>query len=176
MIISFRPMATDDLPLVSNWQMQPEVHRWYGKEYTDRTQIENRYLKELAEAPRRTWHYIIQLDGSDAGMIQTYLLDSYPEFSSMVQAGVGTAMVDIFLASDFMHKGHGSLVMKTFLREYVFSGILFTTDLCAIGPEPDNVSAIRMYEKTGFRWIKTIQIPSEDELEYIMIIHKDKLI
>jgi ribosomal protein S18 acetylase RimI-like enzyme len=84
-------------------------------------------------------------------------------------------MVDIFLTSVFMHKGLGSSVMKAFLRNYVFSGCLFTAEQCTIGPEPKNVSAIRMYEKSGFHWVKTIQMLSEDEPEYIMVIHKKNL-
>ena len=73
-----------------------------------------------------------------------------------------------------MHKGHGSHVMKAFLRDYVFSGKLFSADRCMIGPEPKNISAIRMYEKAGFRWIRTIQVPGEDEPEYIMTIEKEE--
>jgi ribosomal protein S18 acetylase RimI-like enzyme len=115
-------------------------------------------------------HYIIQLEGVDAGMIQTYLLSSYPHMDKYVQAGKDAAMVDVFLAPAFMHKGHGSHIMKAFLRNFVFSRKLFIADKCAIGPELKNISAIRMYEKAGFCWIKTIQIPEEDEPEYIMII------
>ena len=90
----------------------------------------------------------------------------------MVQAGGGAAMADIFLAPAFMHKGYGSSVMKTFLRDYVFSGLLFSVNLCAIGPEPDNASVIRMYEKAGFHWIKTVRMSFEDEPEYFMVIDK----
>jgi aminoglycoside 6'-N-acetyltransferase len=78
------------------------------------------------------------------------------------------------VAPSFMHKGCGSPVMKAFLRDYVFSERLFFANLCAIGPEPDNISAIRMYEKTGFHWIKTVRVAFEDEPEYIMVIHKDE--
>lgn len=37
MDISFRPMVTDDLPTVSNWQSNPKVRQWYGKEYKQET-------------------------------------------------------------------------------------------------------------------------------------------
>jgi len=165
--ISFRPVTPEDLPLVSEWQTAPEVRQWFGgKEYTPREQIETHYRNELTEVPRRTWHFIIRLDGTDSGFIQTYLLSSYSDFNRLVQAEDGTAMADIFLAAPFMHKGFGSEVMRAFLRDYVFSGKLFTADKCAIGPEPKNLSAIRMYEKAGFKWIRTIQVPSEDEPEY----------
>jgi len=172
MRIAFRPLTEKDLTLVSSWQSTPEVKQWYGKEYTCTEQIEAHYREELEEMPRRTWHFIIQLDGADAGMIQTYLLSSYPDFNKHVQAGENAAMVDIFLAPAFMHKGHGSLIMRAFLRDFVFSQVLFYADKCAIGPDPQNLSAIRMYGKAGFHYLKTIQVPGEEEPEYIMMIHK----
>ena len=175
MDISFRLMTKGDLPLVSNWQMSPEVHQWYGKDNVDTAQIENRYREKMEQIPRLTRHFIIRLDGTDAGMIQAYMLNSYPDFNCFVQMDENTAMVDVFLAPKFMHKGYGSDVMRAFLKNYVFSGRLFVADKCAIGPEPKNLSAIRMYEKAGFHWLKTIQIPDEDAPEYIMIIDRETI-
>jgi RimJ/RimL family protein N-acetyltransferase len=37
-----------------------------------------------------------------------------------------------------------------------------------IGPEPKNAAAIRAYEKSGFRFFKSIQVPGEPEPEYLM--------
>lgn len=176
MDISFRLMCMNDLQMISEWENTPDVKQWYGKDYTSRDQIEQHYQKELEETPRLTWHYIIQIDNRDAGMIQTYLLSSYPDMDKHIQTGVGSSMVDVFLAPPFMHKGYGSFVMRKFLNDVVFSGKHFTSNKCTIGPEPKNLSAIRMYEKSGFRWIKTIQIPDETEPEYIMLIHKDEII
>jgi aminoglycoside 6'-N-acetyltransferase len=168
-------MTSNDLPLVSDWQNAPEVQQWYGKGNASKEQVEAHYQEELDEVPRRTWHYIIQIDGMDAGLIQTYLLSSYPDVDEYVQEGDGTAMVDIFLTPEFMHKGHGSHIMRKFLWDYVFSGKLFFANKCTIGPEPKNLSAIRMYEKAGFRWVKTIWLPFENEPEYIMVMNKNDL-
>jgi len=176
MEISFRSMTADDLPLVAQWQLSPEVHKWYGKAYTCAAQIQNRYRAELAESPRRTWHYIIRLDGTDAGMIQTYLLRDYPDYNRFVQADNAAAMIDVFLAPAFLHKGYGKDIICDFLRGYVFAGRLFSADTCAIGPEPDNRAAIRMYEKAGFRYHKTIQLPDEDAPEHIMLITKQDIL
>ncbi len=174
MNISFRPMTIDDLMLISGWQSTPEVRQWYGKEYTTRKQIEAHYREELMNNQHCTWHFIVRLDGTDAGMIQTYLLSSYRDYNQYVQMDEKAAMVDIFLAPEFMHKGYGSHIMKAFMRDCIFLGTLFIADKCAIGPEPKNLSAIRMYEKAGFRWLKTIRVPDEDEPEYIMVIKKDE--
>jgi RimJ/RimL family protein N-acetyltransferase len=166
-------MTAGDLPMVSEWMFSPEVRQWYySAGYTDREQAERHYHEEMSEVPRSTWHYVIQIGGIDAGFIQTYLVCSYPEFNEAVQADTATAMIDLFLSNEFMHKGHGRHIMEAFLRQIVFSGAHFDADKCAIGPEPKNLAAIRMYEKAGFRWVKTIQAEDEDEPEYIMMINK----
>ncbi|MBI4642138.1 MAG: GNAT family N-acetyltransferase [Candidatus Tectomicrobia bacterium] len=72
--------------------------------------------------------------------------------------------------ADYIHKGLGSSILRTFLREIVFA----TSDAvsCIIGPEPKNKVAIRAYEKAGFSYLKTIQIPDEEEPEYLMRIER----
>jgi RimJ/RimL family protein N-acetyltransferase len=64
--------------------------------------------------------------------------------------------------------------MKAFLKDYVF--INPQIDKCIIGPEPKNAAAIRMYEKSGFKYYKTIQIPDEDEPEHLMVLMKKDFI
>lgn len=41
---------------------------------------------------------------------------------------------------------------------------------CIIDPEPTNKAAIRAYEKAGFKYEKTIQVPTEAEPSYVMRI------
>jgi len=171
--ISFRVMTAADFPRMTGWLNDPEVRQWYGKKSWT-PESASAYLKpKIDEVPRRTYSYIIQLGRADAGYIQTYLLSSYENYDKYIQSEEGTAGIDLFLAPDYMHKGHGSRIIKKFMQTYIFSGKLFSADKCTVGPEPKNISAIRMYEKAGFKWIKTVDIPDEDEPEYIMIIRKE---
>ena len=41
-----------------------------------------------------------------------------------------------------------------------------------VDPEPKNLIAIKVYENAGFRYLKTIQIPEEEEPEYLMEIKR----
>ena len=43
-----------------------------------------------------------------------------------------------------------------------------------IAPEPKNVAATRAYEKAGFRFFKTIQVPIEPEPEYLMKLTREE--
>lgn len=78
-----------------------------------------------------------------------------------------------WLNTDFVHKGLGEQILIKFLSEYVFQ--LYDVECCIIGPEPKNNIAIRAYEKAGFKYFKTIQVPDEDEPEYLMRIYKNEV-
>ena len=55
-----------------------------------------------------------------------------------------------------------------FLSTVVFADELPTE--CIIGPEIENHRAIRSYQKAGFSYWKTVQIPGERAPEYLMRI------
>jgi RimJ/RimL family protein N-acetyltransferase len=64
-------------------------------------------------------------------------------------------------------------LLQEFLRGIVFSDP--TISCCVIAPTPSNTSAIRAYQKAGFRHIKTVDVPGEPEQEFVMIIWPDEL-
>ena len=81
-----------------------------------------------------------------------------------------TAGIDLFIGEEgYIHKGFGTAILTKLLAEIIFSddGIMSSV----IGPEPKNTTAIRCYEKVGFRYFKAIHIPGE--LEYLMRINKE---
>lgn len=69
-----------------------------------------------------------------------------------------------------MGRGFGNMMLSKFVEEMVFGRDDVTT--CVIGPEPDNKRAIRAYEKAGFVYKKTVQIPNEKQPTYIMELKK----
>lgn len=73
-----------------------------------------------------------------------------------------------------MGKGFGSMMLKKFLQEIVFTdpGV----NMCIVGPEPSNKRAINSYKKVGFKYVKTVQIPNEPEDTYIMELPRNKIL
>jgi hypothetical protein len=67
---------------------------------------------------------------------------------------------------EYLYRGLGRHVIRRFLSEPVFSEP--GTAVRVIGPEPKTTAAIRAYEKGGFRFYKTIQVPGEPEPEYLI--------
>lgn len=158
------------------WYRTDFVNKWYDKEIRNwtRKQIEDKYIPYIQrEKPLDS--YIILCDGVKIGYVQTYLLKDYPEYDQLVQAGEGAAALDLFIGEkEYVHKGLGTLIITELLKNIIFANP--SIKKCIIGPEPKNIAAIKAYRKVGFKYIKTIQVPEEEEPEYIMEINREEMI
>ncbi|QQO07634.1 GNAT family N-acetyltransferase [Breznakiella homolactica] len=174
--ITFNKLEMADLDLLYKWYHTDFVNQWYDKENPDwtRQQIEEKYIPYVrGEKPLDS--YIILCGGVKMGYVQVYLLEDYPEYDELVQAGEGAAGVDLFIGErDYLHKGLGPVIIRELLKNIVFKDDAVTK--CIIGPEPKNTAAIKAYGKAGFKYIKTIQVPEEEEPEYIMEIRREEIV
>src|SRR5262249_7750269 len=106
------------------------------------------------------------------GYIQAYWIGDHNEYARALQVGPGSAGVDLFIGEpEFVHRGLGSVILRQFVRETVFDRM--GARYCVIGPEVGNIIAIRAYEKAGFTYLKTVQVPGERAPEYLMICEPD---
>lgn len=154
------------------WLNKPYVHEWYDR-YKQNTleEITNRYSPKI-KGEKPTDCYVALFDGKPFGYVQTYKVNDWPEFGDYVGYDDYTASIDLFIGEDdFTGKGFGSKMLHDFLEQVVFSKES-KMKTCIIGPEPDNKRGIRAYEKVGFKYVKTIQIPGEDHPTYIMEMRK----
>ena len=165
--ISFRRLRASDLELMHRWLNAPHVRRWWYAEGNSYAEVEEHYLPAV-EGRERTKPFLILHRDEPIGYVQSYLISAEDDeaYASLVDVE-DSAGVDLFIGEpQYIHRGLGSHVIRRFLSEHVFSepGIA----VCVIGPEPKNIAAIRAYEKAGFRFFKTIQVPGEPEPEYLM--------
>ncbi|HEX7017537.1 MAG TPA: GNAT family N-acetyltransferase [Patescibacteria group bacterium] len=173
--ISFRELRFDDLPLLHDWLNTPHVHEWYDKdEQNTLDEIKEKYGKKInKEEP--TDSYLIMYDNQPIGYIQTAKVKDWPTLESVVGKNQQAASIDLFIGEpNYLGKGLGSQVIRKFLTVVVFQ----RPDIikCFIDPEPSNVRAIKSYEKAGFKYLKTVQIPGEPEPAYLMEIKKEDLV
>jgi RimJ/RimL family protein N-acetyltransferase len=171
--IEFRPLEVKDLTLLHRWLNTDHVNEWYNKGGSTYDDVVKKYLPRInGEQPIHS--FIIVYDAIDIGYIQTYRIDDYPEYSKYVKAEEPSAGLDLFIGEkNFIHIGLGKEILQKFLTNYVF--LINNVNCCIIGPEPLNKIAIRAYEKVGFVYYKMIQIPDEDEPEYLMRIYKNDI-
>ena len=165
--ISFRRLRASDLRLMRRWLNTAHVRRWWYAEGTSNTEIEEHYLPAI-EGREATKLFLILYESEPIGFIQSYRISAEDDktYAGLVDVE-GSAGVDLFIGeAEYLYRGLGRHVTRRFLSEHVF--IDPDVEVCVIGPEPKNIAAIGAYEKAGFRFFKTIQVPGEPEPEYLM--------
>lgn len=171
--ISFRKLDFEDLILLHRWLNEPFIKEWYGKnESITIDDINNKYTPRIKEEePAKC--FIVNYESHPVAFIQTYKINDYPENVKYFGVNSTVAGLDLFIGNqDFIGKGFGSLMIKKFIQEVVF--IQDDVSSCIVDPEPNNIRAIKAYEKVGFRYLKTIQIPEEPLPKYLMITTKQR--
>jgi len=173
--IDFRPLAEEDLELMHKWLNRAHVRKWYydGRKPTLK-EVKEEYL-DRTEGRDPVLSYIIELDSEPVGHIQGYRIESYSRYAKAVNLKQKNAVgVDLFIGEkEKLHKGLGRGIIREFLERIVFP--VLGADYCIIGPSPDNMAAIKAYEKVGFRYVKTIYNPEDRDKEYIMKLAKKDL-
>lgn len=170
--ISFRKMQMTDLPLMQKWLNLPYVHEWFEKDKENTLEgITRRYGPKI-KGEKPTDCYLILYENKPVAYIQSYKVNDWPELGDYLGYDDHTASVDLFVGdSDFTGKGFGSLMLRKFLKDILFANPEIAT--CVIGPEPKNTRAIKSYEKVGFKYAKTVQVPNDPDLLYLMELKKE---
>ena len=155
------------------WYHAPHVLRWFSYRPHTYAEIAAKYLPRIrGEVP--TDPYLILYAEQPIGYIQTYRISDHPEYNQYVQADEHTAGLDLFIGEgEYLQRGLSGPILREFLRQIVFRQDW--AERCVVGPEPDNQVAIRAYEKAGFHYWKTVQIPDEPQPEILMSIHRSEL-
>lgn len=141
---TFKPVEEHDLQLLFKWFREPHVEKWWPipKEKED---FFNSFLKRIRST--KISSYIILLNDKPIGYIQSYPVDRSKE-TWLPELPGNTIGIDQFIGEkDYIGKGLGTLFIKEFVRlqqiNRSISGVI-------VDPEPDNIAAIRCYEKVGF--------------------------
>lgn len=151
MRVGFRAMELDDLRLMHRWLQRPHVNRWWGRRETYE-EVLDRYLPAI-DGRDPTDLFLVLLEGREIGFIETYLVEDYPGYATLIGVGDGTAGVDLFIAErSLTGQGIGSEILRRFVSEIVFAKA--TTRRCVAGPEAANVASMRAFEKAGFHVVR----------------------
>jgi aminoglycoside 6'-N-acetyltransferase len=164
--VSYRRLTLDDMPLLYRWFHNPAVARWWVPKPESVKALEDKYSPRVS-AEEKVDCYIMEYDAMPVGFIQTYRIDVDPEYAAALDVDPDAAGVDLYIGEDaFRHRGFGPILLREFVDRVVFADP--SISCCVIGPAVSNTAAIRSYEKAGFKHVKTVPVPGEDEPEYIM--------
>lgn len=174
--IRFRPLSLDDIPQMLAWLSDPDVSPWYSEGELTIEHVTESYRGPI-EGADPTRCFIISVEGKDAGMIQAYVIDDHPDYARQLDVPPGAVGSDVFLgAAAIRGQGWGVPVLRAFHRQVVFGEM--GASLAIIAPSLDNARAIHVYERAGFRWLKTVAIvderPENTGDEYVMTMTADE--
>jgi RimJ/RimL family protein N-acetyltransferase len=169
----FPPLADADLPLIRRWLLEPHVSRWWADPPRDTypdDELEN-YRARISGADLDTEIFFIRRGSRPIGFIQCYRIDDHDEYGTALALDVPAAGMDVFIGeATEIGRGVGPAAIRAFLRDVVFAR--YDVDECVIGPSVKNMSAIRAYEKAGFRFFKDANVPDEPDPEHLMRIRR----
>lgn len=160
--VAFRPMRYDDLPAVVAWQQAPHASRWFRGDHFTLEAAHRRYGPRIdGETPTRMW--VVEMDGSDVGYIQDYLVGANDEYA--VKTGDPDAVGFDYVIGEPGRIGHGlgTKMIWTFLRDVVAPHYPEAPRFLA-SPDHRNVASLRALEKCGFTrglWIDEPQPAGE---------------
>ena len=174
--ITFERLGMADLPLMHRWLNTPHVRRWWADEPRTLDEIARHYGARISgEDP--TNPFLVLLDDTPIGYIQSYRIADHPDYAEHVLApgDEEAAGIDLFIGEpNLVGRGLGPRLIRQFLRDVVFGASDATC--CLIGPATDNAAAIRAYEKAGFCWVRTVAVPGEPSPEYLMRLAREGLL
>lgn len=148
--ITLRPMQDTraDYIALQSWFHEPELCRWVWCDQKNEPpvsleRVTEKYRPRIT-APTDVFPYFILKSGEPIGFIQYYIqnaasagLDMWIGIRSQRGSGIGTEALRQM--TGLIHERHPEI-----------------TELF-IDPEPDNLPAVRCYEKAGFRTVGTIE-------------------
>lgn len=141
----FRAVTEADLPLLQRWLGLPHWREWWGEAGEEIDGI--REAMDSVECEP----LIVELGGKPIAYLQCYdphLEDDHP----YQDQPFGTLGIDLSVGpAEMLGQGHGSAMLRQFVDELFGEG----TPRVVIDPHPDNLRAIRAYEKAGFRAFDT---------------------
>jgi aminoglycoside 6'-N-acetyltransferase len=144
----FRPMTTDELPLVQRWLRAPHVAEWWG-EPDEQFGLVSGDLDEPAMD-----QFIVSIANRPFGYLQCYRLTDWN--TGFGEHPDGTRGIDLFIAEhDMLNRGHGSELIRGFADGMLGAG----TPRMVTDPDPQNLRAVRAYEKAGFRKDQLVDTP-----------------
>ena len=146
--IEFEPLTEADLPLLHYWLNRPHVLEWWTGE-SSLEEVRAKYLPRIgSDSVRR---YLAYLNAEPIGYMQSYLAVETEDGWWAGNTDPGVLGIDQFIADPArLGQGLGAMMVARFAA-LLFSDPAVSRIQVSAGSAPDNVRAIRCYEKAGFR-------------------------
>ena len=145
----FRPMSTADLPMVRRWLETPHVAQWWHD-----PDEQFALVSEDLDHPAMD-QFVVAADHRPFAYLQCYDPTAWSD-NGLGTHPLGTRGIDQFIGEpDMVDRGHGSALIRSFVDGLLKTG----TPRVVTDPDPENVRAVRAYEKAGFQKARLVNTP-----------------
>ena len=161
--VTLRPLAEDDLALISRWLGQPHVAQWWH-DPADLESVRAQYQPCLSGTDP-TEVFVIELHGQPAGLIQQYLVADEPEWARAVDAtgavSGNAAGIDYLIGEAALTgRGVGTAAIRAVTARAF--GRYRDADVVVAAPQQANVASWRALERAGYQRWWSGQLDSDD--------------
>ena len=169
--IAFRRLAEDDLQRLYDWLGRPHVRKWYATPPGSFAEVVARYGPRTEDG-NAVKAFIFSVGGEDLGYIQTYAIEDFAEYESLLRCDKGVLGMDLFIGEELeTRRGLGPRVIRKFVDEIVFG--TYGALACVAGPAEGNRASIQAFGKAGFAYWKTVA-NENGEREHVMRLDRDR--
>lgn len=154
--VTLRLLAAHDLPMLHDWLNRPHIVQWWGGERPTWAQVREQY-DPAALAQERVTAYVGLLGVVPFAYAQSYVALGagggwWPDETDPGVRGIDQSIAD----AQLLGKGLGTRLVRALVQRLWGEAAVtrIQTD-----PAPDNLRAIRCYEKAGFRRVKVVTTP-----------------
>jgi len=145
----FRPMSAADLPMVRRWLETPHVAQWWHD-----PDEQFALVSEDLDHPAMD-QFVVTADDRPFAYLQCYDPTAWSN-NGLGTHPLGTRGIDQFIGEpDMIDRGHGSALIRSFVDDLLKKG----TPRVVTDPDPENIRAIRAYEKAGFQKARLVNTP-----------------
>lgn len=154
-MMDFRLLRSGDVPMLHAWLARPHVAEWWGAQGTVEA-LAAEYAECMVPGARNQ-AYIVHLDGTPLGFIQSYTVMGSGDGWWPGETDPGARGIDQFLADETrLGQGLGTAMVRAFVDRLLADPAVTTVQT---DPDPRNGRAIRCYEKAGFRRVREVETP-----------------
>lgn len=131
-LVSFLPLERSDFPLLQRWLAAPHVDAWWHGSPDPRA-LEEKYGPRI-DGSEKTRVFIIEHDGRPIGWIQWYPWSDYPDHAAQLEAGPGTAGIDLAIGEiAYVGMGLGPIA----IRDFIVRVISVDSAIAAVVADPE---------------------------------------
>jgi AacA4 family aminoglycoside N(6')-acetyltransferase len=156
--LSLRLMTQQDLPMLHDWLNRPHIVQWWGGE-SARPGLDEVYAAYAPDilSKQGVTPYIVMLGPAPIGYAQSYVAMGSGDGWWQDVTDSGVRGIDQSIAEPgLLDKGLGTAMVRA-LVDRLFRDPAVTK--VQTDPSPDNLRAIRCYQKAGFRIVRHITTP-----------------